>query len=94
MSHTDELWQDMQEADQAQYIAECECEYAERDMALFIAKNSLNDIRRFPTSCTTEWYEGRISAAALIYPCPETLGAKNESKFLAGPYAKRWGAML
>ena len=94
MSHTDELWQDMQEADQAQYMAECEREYAERDMALFIAKNSLNDIRRFPTSCTTEWAEGRICAAALIYPCPETIGAKNESKFLAGPYARRWGAML
>ena len=64
------------------------------NMALVIAQNSLNDIRRFPTSCMNEWYEGRICAAALIYPCPETLGAKNESKFLAGPYAKRWGTML
>ena len=64
------------------------------NMALVIAQNSLNDIRRFPTSCTTEWYEGRICAAALIYPCPETIGAKNEATFLAGPYARRWGAML
>lgn len=28
----DELYQDMQDAEQAQYIAECEREYAERDM--------------------------------------------------------------
>lgn len=65
-----------------------------RNMALVIAENSLKAIRLAPTSIMNEWYEGRISAAALIYPCPETLGAKNESKFLAGAYAKRWGAML
>ena len=74
MSHTDELWQDMPDP---------------RDMALVIAQNSLNDIRRFPTSSMNEWYEGRICAAALIYPCPETLSAKNEAKFLAGAYARR-----
>lgn len=65
-----------------------------RNMALAIAENSLKAIRLAPTSIMNEWYEGRICAAALIYPCPETLGAKNESKFLAGPYARRWGAML
>ena len=65
-----------------------------RNMALVIAENSLKAIRLAPTSIMNEWDEGRISAAALIYPCPETLGAKNESKFLAGPYARRWGAML
>ena len=65
-----------------------------RNMALVIAENSLKAIRLAPTSIMNEWYEGRICAAALIYPCPETIGAKNEAKFLAGPYAKRWGAML
>lgn len=64
------------------------------NMALVIAQNSLNDIRRAPHSPMNEWYEGRICAAALIYPCPETLSAKHEAKFLAGAYAKRWWAML
>lgn len=63
-------------------------------MALIIARNSLADIRRAPTSEMNEWYEGRICAAALIYPCPDTLSAKNEARFLAGEYARRWRAML
>ena len=32
MSHTDELWQDQMEAEQAQYMLEMEQQYAERDM--------------------------------------------------------------
>ena len=65
-----------------------------RNMALVIAENSLFAVRLAPTSIMNEWYEGRISAAALIYPCHETLGAKNEARFLAGPYARRWSGSL
>lgn len=32
MSRIDELWQDQMEAEQAQYMAEMEQQYAERDM--------------------------------------------------------------
>lgn len=65
-----------------------------QDMALVIAENSLNSIRRSPASPMNEWFEGRISAAALIYPCVETISAKNEARFLCGDYARRWGAVL
>ena len=32
MSRTDELWQDMQEAEQAQYMSECQLAEYEQDM--------------------------------------------------------------
>ena len=59
-------------------------------MALVIAENSLADVLRSPASPMNDWYEGRLCAAALIYPCVETLSAKNVARFIAGEYARRW----
>ena len=81
---------------QQQFEAEVMSEQAQyvympdpHQMALIIAQNSLSDVRRAPHSPMNEWYEGRLCAAALIYPCVETMSAKNEAKFLSGVYAAR-----
>jgi len=62
-------------------------------MAVIIANQSLNTVRKYPMSMP-QWYEGRAAAAALIYPCVETLSAHNEIKFLNGSYAQRHGRFL
>lgn len=63
-------------------------------MAEAIAIQSLDAVRKLPTSTINEWLEGRASASALIYPTPVTVGAKNECRFLSGEYARRVRGML
>ncbi len=65
-----------------------------QSMAEEIAKGSLALVRKSPSSTLNEWLEGRVCAAALIYPTPLTVGAKNECRFLAGEYAYRVRGML
>jgi hypothetical protein len=63
------------------------------NMAVIIAVQSLNTVRKYPMSMP-QWYEGRAAAAALIYPCVETLTAHNEIHFLNTHYAQRHGRFL
>ena len=63
-------------------------------MAEAIAEDSIRLIRRSPASPLNGWLEGRVCAAALIYPNTRTLSAKNEARFLAGQYAYRVRGML
>lgn len=65
-----------------------------QSMAETIARTSLEMVRKAPASTLNEWLEGRASAAALIYPTPETIAAKNECRFLSGDYARRVRWML
>lgn len=65
------------------------CKYT----AIHVAEWSLRDVRRWPFSMA-EYNEGRVRAAAVIYPCVETLAARNEVIFLKGDYAKRHGRNL
>jgi hypothetical protein len=58
-------------------------------MAKVVAEESLDAIRHNPNSYLREWEEGRVSVAALIYPCAETISARNEIRFLIGDYRRR-----
>jgi hypothetical protein len=62
-----------------------------QSLAGFIASGSLDAVRKFPANDLgmADWYDGRVSAAALLYPTPETLAAKNEIRFLNGDYRSR-----
>lgn len=62
---------------------------ANAQMAEIISRSSLQDVRRNPWHPLADWYDGRACASALIYPTPETIGAKNEIRFLTGSYADR-----
>ena len=66
----------------------------EQSMAKTIAQQSLERVRCRTNPYMNEWYDGRASASALIYPCPETLAAKNEIRFLCGVYARRHRGVL
>jgi hypothetical protein len=59
-------------------------------LCLILAEDVLDQVRRYPT-ILPEWREGRAAAAALIYPCVETLSAANETRFLVNDYARRHG---
>lgn len=80
---------------QAEQYPYWKTESFEKSMAESIASNALAAIRKYPKlSSLNEWYEGRISAVALIFPNVLTISAKNEARFLAGEYARRVRGML
>lgn len=65
------------------------CKYT----AIHVAQAALRDVRLWGLGMA-EYNEGRVRAAAVIYPCIETLSARNEVVFLKGDYAKRHGRFL
>jgi hypothetical protein len=58
-------------------------------MAHVIAASSLKYCRENPNNLLHEWHDGRCTAAALISPSLETIGAANEVRFLTGDYRRR-----
>ena len=60
-------------------------------LAIHIAEHSLEMVRKYQKDQLgmNEWYDGRVSAAALMYACPQTLAARNEVRFLTGEYCRR-----